>query len=60
MINKFQAISCLVVTLLLTNYLEWTSIPWILLKIPAAIIGVIWVWAILVATVMVIVNGSNK
>lgn len=60
MINKFQAISYLVATLLLTNYFGWTSIPWILLKIPAAIIGVIWVWAILVATVMVIVNGSNK
>ena len=60
MINKFQAISYLVATFLLTNYFGWTSIPWILLKVPAAIIGVIWVWAILVATVMLIINGNNK
>mgnify|MGYP006974358330 CR=1 FL=1 len=60
MINKFQSISCLVVTLLLTNYFGWTSIPWILIKIPAAIIGVLWIWAIVVATVMIIVNGDIK
>lgn len=54
MINKFTAISWIVITLLITNYFGWTSIPWLILQIPAAIIGVIWVWAIIVATIIVI------
>ena len=60
MVNKFNVATWIVILLSITNYLGWTSRPWILLKVPAAIIGVIWVWAILVATVMVIVNGNNK
>ena len=60
MVNKFNVATWIVILLSITNYLGWTSIPWILLKVPAAIIGAIWVWAILVATVMVIVNGNNK
>ena len=60
MVNKFNVATWIVILLSITNYLEWTSIPWILLKVPAAIIGVVWVWAILVATVMVIVNSNNK
>lgn len=54
MINKFTAISWIVITLLITNYFGWTSIPWLILQIPAAIIGVIWVWAIIVATIITI------
>lgn len=54
MINKFTAISWIVITLLITNYFGWTSIPWLILQIPATIIGVIWVWAIIVATIIVV------
>ena len=54
MINKFQAISCLVVTLLLTNYFGWTSIPWIILQIPATVIAVIWIYAIIMASIIII------
>ena len=54
MINKFQAISYLVVTLLLTNYFGWTSIPWIILQIPATVIAVIWIYAIIMASIIII------
>ena len=56
MINKFQAISYLVATLLLTNYFGWTSIPWIILQIPATVIAVIWLYAIIMASIMIIKN----
>ena len=56
MINKFQAISYLVATLLLTNYFGWTSIPWILLQIPATVIAVIWIYAIIMASIITIKN----
>ena len=56
MINKFQAISYLVATLLLTNYFGWTSIPWIILQIPATVIAVIWLYAIIMASIIVIKN----
>ena len=59
MVDKIKAFSWMVIILYITNHCGWTSIPWILLKIPAAIIGVIWVWAILVATVILIVNGKQ-
>ncbi len=60
MVNIFNVATWIVIILSITNYFGWTSIPWILIQIPAAAIGAIWVWAILVATVIVIVNGSNK
>jgi hypothetical protein len=60
MVNKFNVATWIVILLSITNYFGWTSIPWILLKVPAAIIGVIWIWAIVVATVMIIVNDNNK
>ena len=56
MINKFQAISYLVATLLLTNYFGWTSIPWIILQIPATVIAAIWIYAIIMASIIVIKN----
>ena len=56
MINKFKAISYLVATLLLTNYFGWTSIPWILLQIPATVIVVIWIYAIIMASIIIIKN----
>ena len=56
MINKFQAVSYLVATLLLTNYFGWTSIPWIILQIPATVIAVIWLYAIIMASIIVIKN----
>ena len=56
MINKFQAISYLVATLLLTNYFGWTSIPWIILQIPATVIAVIWIYAIIMASIITIKN----
>lgn len=60
MVNKFDVATWIVILLSITNYFGWTSIPWILIKIPAAIIGVIWIWAIVVATVMIIVDDNNK
>ncbi len=54
MINKFNVISWIVVILLVTNYFGWTSIPWLLLQIPATIIAVIWIWVIIVATIITI------
>jgi hypothetical protein len=60
MVKIFDVATWIVIILSITNYFGWTSIPWILIQIPAATIGAIWVWAILVVTVILIVNGSNK
>ncbi len=54
--KKLNAISLIVAILSLTNYLEWTSIPWILIQIPAAVVIAIWVWAIVIASIIIIKN----
>jgi hypothetical protein len=54
--NKLNTISLIVAILSLTNYFGWTTIPWILIQIPATVIIAIWVWAIVVATIIVINN----
>jgi hypothetical protein len=54
--NKLNTISLIVAILSLTNYFGWTTIPWILIQIPATVIIAIWVWAIIVATIIVINN----
>lgn len=54
MLNKFKTINWLVFGLTITNYLGWTNIPWLLLNIPAAIIVVIWIYAIIMASIIVI------
>lgn len=54
--NKINAITCIIVSLLITNSLGWTHIPWLLLQIPAAVIAVIWVWAIVIASIIIIKN----
>ena len=57
MISKFGAWTWLIVILLITNYFGWTAIPWMLLKIVAYATSCIWVWVILVATVIFIMNN---
>jgi hypothetical protein len=56
MVNKFNVATWIVILLSITNYLEWTSIPWILLQIPAAVIAVIWIYAIIMASIIIIKN----
>ena len=55
--NKFYIWTGIVITLLITNLLEWTTIPWLLLKIVAFATVCVWVWAIIVATILIIING---
>lgn len=57
--NKINAITCIIVSLLITNSLGWTHIPWLLLQIPAAVIAVIWVWAIIIASIIIIKNYNK-
>jgi hypothetical protein len=59
MMSKFEVISLIVVALSITNYCGWTSIPWILLQVPIAILSITWIWAILVVTVTLIINGKQ-
>ena len=54
MVNKFNVATWIVILLSITNYFGWTSIPWVLIKIPAAIIAGLWIWAIILATIIVI------
>lgn len=60
MMNKINAITCIIVSLLITNSLGWTHIPWLLLQIPAAVIAVIWAWAIIIATIVVADDIKKK
>jgi hypothetical protein len=57
--NKFNAISSILAILSLTNYFGWTTIPWILIQVPATIVIAIWIWAIVVATIIVIKNNTK-
>ena len=57
--NKLNLISLIVAILSLTNYFGWTTVPWILIQIPAAIVIVIWIWAMVVATIIVIKNYTK-
>ena len=57
--NKLNLISLIVAILSLTNYFGWTTIPWILIQIPAAVVIAIWIWAIVVATIIVIKNNTK-
>ena len=57
--NKLNTISLIVAILSLTNYFGWTTIPWILIQIPAAVVIAIWIWAIVVATIIVIKNNTK-
>lgn len=59
MISKFGAWTWLIIILLFTNYFGWTAIPWILLKIVACATSCVWIWAILVATIMVIIDNKK-
>ena len=54
--KKLNTISLIVAILSLTNYFGWTTIPWILIQIPAAVVIAIWIWAMVVATIIVIKN----
>lgn len=57
--NKFSIWSWLIVIFLLTNYFGWTTIPWMLLKIVAYATGFIWLWGIIVGTIIVIINNTK-
>ena len=57
--NKLNLISLIVAILSLTNYFGWTTIPWILIQIPAAIVIAIWIWVMVVATIIVIKNYTK-
>lgn len=57
--KKLNAISLIVAILSLTNYFGWTTIPWILIQIPAAIVIAIWVWAIVIASIIIIKNYNK-
>ena len=46
--------------LMITNYLGWTSIPWFLLQIPATVITAIWIWAIILASIITINNARDE
>ena len=54
--KKLNTISLIVAILSLTNYFGWTTIPWILIQIPATVVIAIWIWAMVVATIIVIKN----
>jgi hypothetical protein len=56
MVNKFNVATWIVIILSMTNYFGWTSIPWILLKVPAAIIVGLWIYAIIMASIIIIKN----
>ena len=44
------------VVLSFTNYIGWSSIPWILLKIPGYALCLILAWVLIVSTIIVIKN----
>ena len=54
--KKLNIISLIVAILSLTNYFGWTTIPWILIQIPATVVIAIWIWAIVIASIIIIKN----
>ena len=59
MMEKLKTISLIVAILSLTNYFKWTAIPWILIQIPATVIIAIWIWAIIIASIIIIKNYNK-
>jgi hypothetical protein len=58
--NKFTCISVIVVILLFLNKLGLTTIPSMLIMIPAYIIASIWAYLIFLATIIVVIETYNK
>lgn len=54
MVNAFYQISLLLLTLNIMNGLGWVFLPTPLIVIPTIIIGLIWIWLIVVATAITI------
>lgn len=57
--KKLNVISLIVAILSLTNYFGWTTIPWILIQIPATVVIAIWIWAIVIASIIIIKNYNK-
>ncbi len=56
----FKYFGVTIPTLMITNYLGWTSIPWVLLKISGGVLVGIWVWVLIVAALVVANEIKNK
>ena len=56
----FKYFSTLIPTLMITNHLGWTHIPWLLLKIPGCVLVGLWAWAIIIATIVVADDIKKK
>ena len=54
MINAFYQISLLLLTLNIMNGLGWVFLPTLLIRIPTILVGLIWIWLIVVATAITI------
>lgn len=54
MVNAFYQISLLLLTLNIMNGLGWVFLPTLLIRIPTILVGLIWIWLIVVATAITI------
>jgi hypothetical protein len=54
MVNAFYQISLLLLTLNIMNGLGWVFLPTPLIIIPTILVGLIWIWLLVVATVITI------
>ena len=54
MINAFYQISLLLLTLNIMNGLGWVFLPTPLIIIPTILVGLIWIWLLVVATAITI------
>lgn len=54
MVNAFYQISLLLLTLNIMNGLGWVFLPTPLIIIPTILVGLIWIWLIVVATAITI------
>lgn len=54
MVTAFYSVSLLVLVLNILNFIGWTIIPKMVLLIPSIIIGALWAWILLIATIVVV------
>ena len=54
MVNAFYQISLLLLTLNIMNGLGWVFLPTPLIIIPTILVGLIWIWLLVVATAITI------
>ena len=53
-LKRLGCATFIIILLNMINSCGWTSIPWPILMIPSGIIGLVWLYAIIVATILII------